>query len=48
MVQVDETTYRRLCARFDFLEPQTLYLKGKGDMVVYRVVGRKSASENAV
>ena len=48
MVQVDETTYRRLRERFDFLEPQTLYLKGKGDMVVYRVVGRKSASENAV
>jgi len=47
MVQVDETTYRRLCERFDFLEPQTLYLKGKGNMVVYRAVGRKSATEDA-
>jgi adenylate cyclase len=33
MVQVDETTYRRLL-RFDFHEPQTIYLKGKGNMVV--------------
>ncbi|MBP8213932.1 MAG: adenylate/guanylate cyclase domain-containing protein [Propionivibrio sp.] len=43
MVQVDETTYRRLRERFDFLEPQTLYLKGKGNMVVYRAIGRKAA-----
>lgn len=45
MVQVDETTYRRLRERFDFLEPQTLYLKGKGNMVVYRAIGRKAACE---
>lgn len=42
MVQVDETTYRRLHDRFDFHEPQTIYLKGKGNMVVYRLIGRKS------
>ena len=41
MVQVDETTYRRLQKRFDFHEPQTIYLKGKGNMVVYRAIGRK-------
>ncbi len=46
MVQVDETTYRRLRERFDFLEPQTLYLKGKGNMVVYRAIGRKIACES--
>ena len=47
MVQVDETTYRRLRERFDFLEPQTLYLKGKGNMVVYRAIGRKTVCESA-
>jgi class 3 adenylate cyclase len=41
MVQVDEATYRRLHERFDFHEPQTIYLKGKGNMVVYRLIGRK-------
>ena len=42
MVQVDEATYRRLAQRFDFHEPQTIYLKGKGNMVVYRVIARKT------
>ena len=41
MVQVDETTYQKLQHRFDFHEPQTIYLKGKGDMVVYCAIGRK-------
>ena len=41
MVQVDEATYRRLHERFDFHQPQTIYLKGKGNMVVYRLIGRK-------
>lgn len=43
MVQVDEATYRRLEQRFDFHEPQMLYLKGKGNMMVYRAIGRKAA-----
>ncbi|MBL8415144.1 MAG: adenylate/guanylate cyclase domain-containing protein [Propionivibrio sp.] len=43
MVQVDEATYRRLKQRFDFHEPQTIYLKGKGNMVVHRAIGRKAA-----
>ncbi len=43
MVQVDETTHRRLEQRFDFNESQTIYLKGKGNMVVHRVIGRKAA-----
>ena len=41
MVQVDEATHRRLEQRFDFHAPQTIYLKGKGNMVVYRAIGRK-------
>jgi len=41
MVQVDAATHRRLHERFDFHEPQTLYLKGKGNMTVYRLIGRK-------
>lgn len=43
MVQVDETTYRRLLPYFDFHEPQVVYLKGKGDTVVYRLLGPRQA-----
>jgi adenylate cyclase len=41
MVQVDTATYMRLRSRYDFHEPQTIYLKGKGDTVVYRLIGRR-------
>ena len=41
MIQVDATTYRRLKERFEFHEPQTIYLKGKGNMEVHRMIGRK-------
>jgi adenylate cyclase len=44
MIQVDVTTWRRLRNYFDFHEPQTIYLKGKGETVVYRLVGRKGAA----
>jgi adenylate cyclase len=30
--------------RFDFQEPQTIYLKGKGNMVVHRLIGRRRHS----
>ncbi len=40
MIQVDTTTYHRLAGQFEFHEPQTLYLKGKGNMTVYRLIGR--------
>ncbi|MCK9285819.1 MAG: adenylate/guanylate cyclase domain-containing protein [Rhodocyclaceae bacterium] len=40
MIQCDVTTFRRLKDHFQFHEPQTIYLKGKGEMVVYRLVGR--------
>jgi class 3 adenylate cyclase len=40
-IQVDATTFRRLRERFDFGEPQTVHLKGKGSTAVYRLEGRK-------
>jgi class 3 adenylate cyclase len=50
MIQCDTTTYHRLAASFDFHEPQTIYLKGKGNMTVYRLIGRKdtAAAEDRV
>ncbi len=47
MIQVDETTYRRLQERYDFHEPQTIYLKGKGNMIVYRLIGPKAPRDPA-
>ncbi|MBK9521453.1 MAG: adenylate/guanylate cyclase domain-containing protein [Rhodocyclaceae bacterium] len=41
MIQCDTTTYYRLRNSFDFHDPQVIYLKGKGDMTVYRLIGRK-------
>lgn len=41
MIQVDTTTHHRLAGQFEFHEPQTIYLKGKGDMTVYRLIGRR-------
>ncbi len=48
MIQCDTMTYHRLRNSFDFHEPQTIYLKGKGNMTVYRLIGRKSAAEMAL
>ena len=42
MIQVDTATWRRLKDRFDFHEPQTIYLKGKGETEVHRLIGRKT------
>jgi len=47
MIQCDTTTYHRLATSFDFHEPQTIYLKGKGNMTVYRLIGRKPATEGS-
>jgi len=41
MIQLDATTYHRLTGLFTFDEPQTLHLKGKGNTVVYRLIGRQ-------
>ncbi|MEO7402892.1 MAG: adenylate/guanylate cyclase domain-containing protein [Burkholderiales bacterium] len=40
-IQADLTTYRRLRDVFDFDPPQNVYLKGKGDTVIYRLCGKK-------
>ncbi|MGA8051312.1 MAG: adenylate/guanylate cyclase domain-containing protein [Burkholderiales bacterium] len=45
MIQVDEATYRRLRNRYDFLQPQAIFLKGKGETTVYRMVGRREVSQ---
>ena len=45
MIQVDQPTYRRLRDNFEFLEPQTVYLKGKGNTTVYRMIGRRAARQ---
>lgn len=47
-VHVDATTFRRLRNKFDFDPPRTVHLKGKGDTPVYRLIGRKAASKQAV
>jgi class 3 adenylate cyclase len=44
MIQCDVPTWERLRDKFEFLEPQTLYLKGKGDMTVHRLLGRQAAA----
>ncbi|HQC79073.1 MAG TPA: adenylate/guanylate cyclase domain-containing protein [Accumulibacter sp.] len=48
MVQVDERSYRRLCSRFEFQAPQTIHLKGKGNMVVHRLVGRRDGHSTPI
>jgi adenylate cyclase len=40
-IHVDVTTYRRLRQKFEFEAPRNVYLKGKGETVVYRLSGRK-------
>lgn len=42
MIQCDTATFERLHDRFDFLEPRTHQLKGKGDVTIYRLQGRRT------
>ena len=42
VVQVDDRTYQRLRDHFAFQEAQTIHLKGKGNMVVHRLIGRRT------
>jgi adenylate cyclase len=42
-ILVDKTTYRRLGTRYAFGEPQDLMFKGKGQMTVYRLLGRRAS-----
>jgi class 3 adenylate cyclase len=41
-ILVDKTTYRRLGTRYAFGEPQDVMFKGKGQMTVYRLLGRRN------
>ncbi len=45
MIQTDATTYRRLRGRYDFLAPEKIHLKGKGETLVYRLIGRKPENQ---
>ena len=47
MIQVDATTWRRLRNHYEFHAPQTIYLKGKGDTTVHRLIGRKGTVDAA-
>ena len=41
MILVDNVTYRRVRHVFEFEGPNTISVKGKGEVVVYRLIGRK-------
>jgi len=43
-ILVDATTWRRVREDFEFGPPQTLNVKGKGDLIAYRLLGRKSSA----
>ena len=40
MIQVDKTTYNRIKHDYAFEPPATIYVKGKGEMVMYRLTAR--------
>jgi len=40
-IVVDKTTFRRLCARYEFGEPRNVVFKGKGELAVYHLIGKK-------
>ena len=40
-ILVDRTTFRRLGSRYEFGEPRNVVFKGKGELAVYQLVGRK-------
>ena len=42
VIQVDKTTYNRIRYDYDFDPPATITVKGKGEMVMYRLAGRKN------
>lgn len=42
IILVDATTYRRARNRFEFDGPHEIQVKGKGNLTVYRLVGRRS------
>ena len=46
-ILVDATTYRRVRNEYDFEGPQTIHVKGKGEITVYRMLGRKAQAAEA-
>jgi class 3 adenylate cyclase len=46
-ILVDTTTYRRVRNQFDFEGPQSLQVKGKGEVTVYRLVAHKAQAADA-
>lgn len=44
VIQVDKTTYNRIRNNYSFEPPASIYVKGKGEMVIYRLNGRISES----
>lgn len=40
VIQVDRTTYNRIRHEYAFEPPATIYVKGKGEMVMYRLTAR--------
>ena len=47
MILVDATTYRRVRGEYDFEGPQSIHVKGKGEITVYRLLGRKTQAAEA-
>jgi class 3 adenylate cyclase len=47
-IHVDATTFRRLRHKFDFESPRNVYLKGKGDTPVYRLLARQVLQKSAL
>jgi len=41
-ILVDAMTYRRVRNQYDFEGPQTVHVKGKGEITVYRLVAHKA------
>jgi class 3 adenylate cyclase len=46
-ILVDATTYRRVRNHFDFEGPQSVNVKGKGEITVYRLVAHKAQAADA-
>jgi class 3 adenylate cyclase len=47
VIQVDKTTYNRIRHEFSFEPPATINVKGKGEMVMYRLISRIGAERHS-
>ena len=45
MILMENTTYRRVRHSFEFEGPHTISVKGKGEVTVYRLIGRKAPEQ---